>query len=101
MSQLSDLPFPLAQSPTFIPAPVLQSCLASATEISIDLEWHPDGDENQVSVISLAWSSRVIVIHLSRFNGYSETPYTGDCLPTLATILAKDEIAKFGVNMEG
>lgn len=78
---------------------ILRSELAHITNLSIDLEWDPNGNEHRVDVISMAWPSHLLVIHVSRFDDYTNEPYPGNCLPTLALILANDHIPKFSVNM--
>lgn len=78
---------------------ILQSSLPHIQDLSIDLEWDPNGNGQRVDIISIAWRSRMLIIHVSRFKNYSTEGYSGNCLPTLGLILADDHITKFSVNM--
>lgn len=81
---------------------LLKQCLSSARHVSLDLEWHPGAEKDQISVISMAWVDQLVVIHLSLFDGHSARSHDPDtCLPTLRLILESEEIVKFGVNIRG
>lgn len=81
---------------------LLKQCHSTARAVSLDLEWHPQAGKDQISVISLAWGEQIMVLHLSRFDGYSTSSYKADtCLPTLGLIMESEKIVKFGVNIRG